>query len=648
MVGQNHGEFTMPARRRVQGWLLRVPIVGAVLFHAATAARRPGWLVFERVTDLRDLSDRDREAAVWDLEPIVEHQGECGARQLLEQARSRADALAAGLVGGVGELQVDGLVSAVGELLEVRELLWRASGYARMRGYLDSSDVAASALRGATDSAQAEVDATLLFFELEWVALDQERAEALSAAAGDRLKFAVRYLRRLRDRRSYLLSEEQERVLAETSVQRLSAWKRLYSENVASLTAEIDGASVPMSQALSQLSSPKRAERRQALAAIAAGARVGLSTRVAAYNQVLGEKAVDDRLRGYRTWLSSRNLTNEITDIAVDNLLAAITARYELPRRWNRLKAQLLGVERLATSDLQAPLPSAERPVPFAETRAVITAAWSAFSPHAGAIIADFFTQGRIDAPIRANKQAGALCAQAGATSRPYVLVNYDSRPADTMSLAHELGHGLHFELARTQGALQCKSSIPMAEVASTFSEALIAQHLMASAADDRERLALLAARIDDAMLNVFQGCALASAEAQMHHYRREHGELGTEELSEIWTRSLRDLWHDTIEIEDGIRVLWSVIPHLIWEPGYLYSYSYGLLTAWSFFGHYQRVGTSFAEHYMAMLAAGGTRSPTELAALAGLDATDPKFWNAGLDLLDRALTEAEALAKTL
>jgi oligoendopeptidase F len=604
-------------------------------------------VAFGRVAGLFDLSDANLEAVVWNLEPIVDSQGEDGARQLLRQAQARADALTKEFAGVVAHLEIDALVGVVSELTEIRELLWRASGYGRMRGYADSSDAVAGALRGAAETAQAEIDAKLLFFELEWIALDDDRVEALLASAGDRLDFAAHHLRRLRARRPYLLSHEQERILAETSVQRLSAWKRLYAENAAGLTAEIDGDSVPMPQAMSLLGSAVREQRLEAMVAIAVGAVDGLPVRVAAYNQVLGEKAVDDRLRGYPTWLSARNLLNGTSDAAVEAQLAAIGARRDLPQRWNRLKARLLSVERLATSDLRAPLPNVTRSVSFSESRQLITAAWSSFSSRAGAIVDAFFTQGLIDAPIRANKQGGAMCAHAGASSHPYVLLNYDSRPQDTMSLAHELGHALHFELARTQRALQCETSIPMAEVASTFSEALIAEHLMASATDDRERLALLAARLDDAMLNVFEGCAYLSAEAAMHRHRREHGELNVEELSEIWTSSLTDLWGDTIKIEEGHRLLWSLIPHVIWEPGYLYSYSYGLLTAWSAFARYKQAGDGFAEDYLSMLAAGGSRSPEDLVAMIGLQANDPGFWNVGLDQLDRMLKEAESLAET-
>jgi oligoendopeptidase F len=207
-------------------------------------------VAFGRVAELFDLSDADLEAVVWNLEPIVDSQGEDGARQLLRQAQARADALTKEFAGLVAHLEIDALVAVVSELTEIRELLWRASGYGRMRGYADSSDALAGALRGAAETAQAEIDAKLLFFELEWVALDDDRVEALLASAGDRLDFAAHHLRRMRARRPYLLSHEQERILAETSVQRLWAWKRLYSENAARLIAEIDGDSVPIAQAM--------------------------------------------------------------------------------------------------------------------------------------------------------------------------------------------------------------------------------------------------------------------------------------------------------------------------------------------------------------------------------------------------------------
>lgn len=593
-----------------------------------------------------DVNGPGLDAVVWDLEPIVENRGDAGARRLLEEARSRAAAFRTGFAERVAQLDVEELVAAVSELVEIRELLWRAGGYARMRSFADSSDTAASALQGAAETAQAGIDADLLVFELGWIALDDERAEALLAGAGERLDSAAHHLRRVRDRRPYLLTAEQERVLAETSVQRLSAWKRLYSENAAALTIELDGETLPMAQALSLVNAPARERRTRVMAAIAAGAASGLPVRVAAYNQVLGEKGVDDRLRGFPTWLSSRNLVNETTDTAVDSLLAAVAARHDLPQRWNRLKARLLGIERLASCDLRAPLPLLTRSVPFSESRELIVAAWSRFSPRAGEIVEIFFTQGLIDAPIRANKQSGALCAQAGASSHPYVLVNYDSRPEDTMAMAHELGHALHLELARPRRALQWITSIPMLEVASTFSEALIAQHLMARATDDSERLTLLAARLDDAMLNVFEACADLGAEARMHRERREQGELSAERISEIWTASMTDMWQDTIEIEDGYREFWSLLPHMIWEPGYFYSYAYGLLTAWSAFARYRQIGDAFATDYLSMLAAGGSRSPRELVAMLGLDLTEPGFWNAGLELLDSMLSEAEGLAQ--
>lgn len=620
-----------------------VPPSRSVTRHRLAAAA--AGLRFGRMVDSLAVADRERDGAVWDLEPIVGGRGADGARELLAQARSRAEALRAELEGRVATLEADALVAAVDELVEIRELLWQGRGYGRMRSYADSSDPVAGALRGAAEDAQAAVDADLLVFELGWIALEDERAEALLAEAVDRLGFASHHLRRLRHRRPYLLSPGEERVLAETQVQRLSAWKRLYSENAAGLTIELDGETLPMAQGLGLLAAPDRQLRLRVMAAIAEGAQSGLPVRVAAYNQVLGEKAIDDRLRGFSTWLSARNLENETTDPAVDAMLAAVGARHDLPRRWYRLKARILGVERLASSDLRAALPSVTRQVPFAQSRELIVAAWSQFSPRAGELVELFFTEGLIDAPIRQGKQSGALCSQAGAGNHPYVLVNYDARPEDTMALAHELGHALHHELARSQRALQCESSIPMAEVASTFSESLVFQHLIARAADDRERLALLAARIDDAMTNVFLGGAILTAEAEMHRVRREQGELSGEQLSQIWEGALSGMLQDTTEIEEGMRLLWSLIPHLIFTPGYMYSYAYGLLTAWSAFVHHQQGDGDFAEAYLNMLAAGGSRSPDELVTMIGLDLSDPDYWARGLSLLDAMVSKADELA---
>lgn len=342
------------------------------------------------------VTDRERDGAVWDLEPIVGGRGVDGARELLADCRSRAAKLRSELERRVAMLGAAELVAAVDELVEIRELLWQGRGYARLRGYSDSSDPAAGALQAAAEEAQAAVDADLLVFELDWVALEDERAEALLIEAGDRLGFASHYLRRLRHRRPYLLSPDEERLLAETKVQRLLAWKRLYLENAAGLTIELDGETLPMAQALGLRAAPDRELRLRVMTGIAEGAQSGLPVRVAAYNQVLGEKAIDDRLRGFPTWLSARNLENETTDPAVDALLAAVGARHDLPRRWYRLKARILGVERLASTDLQAALPSVTRSVPFAQSRELIVAAWSQFSPRAGELVELFFTKGLI------------------------------------------------------------------------------------------------------------------------------------------------------------------------------------------------------------------------------------------------------------
>jgi oligoendopeptidase F len=584
-------------------------------------------------------------AAVWDLEPLVGAAGDDGARALIVAARVRTVEFTARYKGRVRELSAADFVVAVSVLADIRELVDRVEAYAGLRGAVDGADPSVGQLRGVTETATAEIAARLLFFELEWMAMSDARAETLLAEAGDRLSFAAHHLRRWRARRPYLLSDAEERVLAETSVPRQIAWKRLYADNANALTVEFGGRTAPLSEAVARLFSPDRDSRIASMTALGPGLERGLETRVAAYNQVLAEHAVNDRLRGYRTWLSARNLANETTDAAVRAQLSAIENRADLPRRWNRCKAKLLGIDQLRTADVMAPLPTAARDIPFNHARNVVVSSWGGFSMNAAEIMDRFFSEGRIDAPMRTGKPPGAFCESTSAERHAYVLINYSGQPTETMALAHELGHGLHHELNRSQGPLQRRTSIPMLEVASTFSEALVFETLINEAATDGERLNLIAARIDDAMGNVFLTLAYFNAETAFHTRYREQGELTVKQYSDMWATALTDMWGDTMTLDPTFRLWWSFIPHMIESPGYLYSYSFGLLTAWSAYGRYRDVGAPFVEDYLAMLAAGGSRTPKELVAMLGLDVEAPDYWNAGLDLLDELLTEAERLS---
>jgi oligoendopeptidase F len=595
-------------------------------------------------TPTDEAEDIELAAAVWDLAAIVDGGGDAGALALLDEARTRADALADRLRGRIRELGVDELAAATRELDAIHDLLLRASIYAELRTNADSADTAGAQLQGAVEERKAQIEAVLLFFELEWVALEDDAVEALLAGDPEGLENAGHYLRRLRSRRPYLLSPAEEQILAETSVPRLAAWKRLYFENASRLSVDLDGETMPLTEALARLDDARREVRLAAADALAPALEAGLSTRVAAYNQVFGEKAIDDRLRGYPTWLTSRNLDNEASDESVAALLSAIRSRADIVQGWYRTKAKLLEIDRLRTSDINAPLPSDRPAVAYGQARDTVLEAWGELSPRAEALLAPFF-EGRIDAPIRHGKQSGAFSASGAPSAPGYVLVNYGSRLRDTLILAHELGHGLHGELVRPRGALQARTSIPMHEVASTFSEAVVNDFLLRRAASDAERLEIIAAQLDDAMMNVFWTAALADAEAGLHARRREAGELSADGISAIWTEAQERAWGDTVEVEPAYRLWWSHMPHLVMEPGYLYSYSYGLLVSWSAYARFREEGAPFVEKYLEMLAAGGSRSPRDLLAMIGLDLEDPAIWDAGLDLLEARVAEAEALA---
>ncbi|HWE59764.1 MAG TPA: M3 family metallopeptidase [Solirubrobacteraceae bacterium] len=589
--------------------------------------------------------DPELAAAVWDLEPIVGGEGAAGARRLIAEAQSRADAFATAYTDRVASMDSEELVTALAELSAIRDLMARADRYASLRTFSNSADAEGTSLQGASEAAAAEIAAKLLFFDLEWSGLEESRAERLLAGAGPRLDHATDHLRRLRARRAHQLTPAEERVLAETSVPRVAAWKRLFFENANALTVELDGETLPLTEADSRLRAPERTVRLAAMAAMDSGLQSGLPTRVTAFNQLLGEKAVDDRLRGFATWRSSRNLDNGLSDAAVDIQQAAVAARKDIPRRWSRLKARLLGLETLATCDLDAPLLSATAAVPYARARDVILAAWHDFSPQAEGLLEPFFSDGRIDAPIRANKRSGAFCDSVAPSQHPYILTNYGARSVEVSWLAHELGHGLHMELCRPMGKLGEPYSIPVIEMPSTFSENLVVDRQLADAGSDTERLELLLIRLDAAILNVFRASAYHQAETRMHALYREQGELSADQLSHAFSEATSQMFGDTLEIEPAFTKQWSLMPHLVSAPGYLYAYSFGMLLAWSAHARYRELGDAFVGDYLAMLAAGGSRTSAELMGMIGLDLEAPELWHTALHLIEVQLNEAERLA---
>ena len=589
------------------------------------------------------LSDPELLATEWDLSPLVDGEGEAGVERLLDDATDRATAFAEAYAGKVAGLDAGRLEAAMRELAELGDLLGRAGSYASLQFAIDTAEPARGALLQRVQERATAIETKLLFFELEWAAVEDEQAERL--VSDGRLAFCAHYLRSARRYRPHLLSEPEEKILAEKSISSNSAWSRLFGELVTALRIALEDDELTLDVALSRLQAPDRELRRTTAEAVSTALEPGIRTRAFIYNTLVHDKSVEDRLRSYPNWLASRNLANEASDESVTALIEAVRSRYDIPQRWYALKARLMGIERLADYDRSAPVVDEDVTFSFAEARDLVLDSYDSFSPEAGRIVRRFFDEHWTDAPVRPHKRGGAFCAYTVPSVHPYVLLNFTARRRDVLTMAHELGHGLHAALAQPQGIFHQSTPLTLAETASVFGEAIVFGRLLDATTGDEQRLALLAERIDGAIATVFRQMAMNRFEHLVHTRRRAEGELSVDRINATWTETQVELFGDSVEVTDGYRMWWSYVPHFINTPGYVYAYAYGQLLALSAYSRYLQEGDSFVPQYLELLAAGGSRSPVELAAIVGMDLGDPGFWDAGLALVDGQLAEAEQLA---
>ena len=591
------------------------------------------------------LQDPELLATEWDLAPLVDDDPDHGVDRQLEAALDRAIAFSEAHAGRVAELDGKGLRAAMRELEAIYELIGKAASYASLRFSTDTADPTRGALLQRMQELATEIETKLLFFELEWAALDDARADELLAADG--LDFARHYLRSARRYRPHLLSEPEEKILAEKSISSHGAWSRLFGELVSSLRVALDGEEQTLDMALARLQDPDRDARRSAAEAVSVALEPGLRTRAFIFNTLAHDKSVEDRLRRYPHWLAARNLANEASDESVMALITAVRARYDIPQRWYRLKAKLLGVDRIADYDRAAPVLPEDVSFSYGEARDLVLETYEAFSPEAGRVVRRFFDEHWIDAPVRPHKRGGAFCSYTVPSVHPYVLLNFTARRRDVLTMAHELGHGLHAALAQPQGVFHQSTPLTLAETASVFGETLVFGRLLDAATTDDERLSLLAERIDGAIATVFRQMAMNRFEHLFHTGRRTEGELSVDRINGFWVEAQSELFGDSVEITEGYHSWWSYVPHFINTPGYVYAYAYGQLLALSAYGRYREQGEAFVPRYLELLASGGSRTPEELGSIVGIDLADPGFWDAGLALVEEQLTAAEALAAT-
>ena len=592
-----------------------------------------------------DTADLTAADVAWDIDSILPD-GSSPA-DLFDQADVLADGLTS-LRGRVGDLDVSELAEAMHTMAELQDTMSRAAHHAMLAFSTATDDPARGAAMAAAQERSTAIGTKLIFFDLEWAAADDHHAAKV--LADPRLDFCRHHLDNLRLSRPYLLSEAEETIVAEKSQTGSAAWTRLFDELTSAITIdlpdELGGSGVPLMQGFAMMQHPDRAVRQSLATAVTAGLEPGLRTRAYLFNTLLHDKAIDDRLRGFPSWVSSRNLSNEASDESVQALVDAVVDNYSIARRWYTLKAQVLGLDKLADYDRMASVASADRDIGWSEGTQIVRDAYASFSPELAGIVGRFIDESWIDAPVRPGKRGGAFAAGVSPKHHPYVLLNWTSKSRDVATLAHELGHGVHFYLAREQGVFHQNTPLTLAETASVFGETVTSNRLLSMIDDPNERFALLASTLEDSIATVFRQIAMNRFEHAVHTARRTEGELSVERFGDLWAESQHAMLGDSVEITDGYRNWWSYVPHFMGSPGYVYAYAYGQLLALSVYARYQEEGEAFVPAYLDLLRAGGSDTPENLARIVDCDLTDPNFWRNGLKIVEGQLAAAEEAAR--
>jgi oligoendopeptidase F len=538
----------------------------------------------------------------------------------------------------------DRIAEAIAEFENLSEIMGRIMAYAGLVHAGDTSDPTCAKFYGDAHEKITLASSHLLFFGLEINRMDDaalDRAIAKSAA----LRHYQPWLADLRLDRPFQLEDNLEQLFHDKSVTSYAAWNRLFDETMAKLKFSIGGESLAIEPALNLLQEPERATREDAAAEIARVLDENGRLFTLITNTLAKDRQISDDWRGFEDVAASRHLANRVEPEVVEALVEAVCRSFpETSHRYYRLKAKWLDLEKLQYWDRNAPLPfSPQRRFRWEEARETVLGAYRAFSPEMADIANRFFVSNWIDAPVRAGKQAGAFSHPTVPSVHPYVLLNYQGRPRDVMTLAHELGHGVHQVLAADQGALMAQTPLTLAETASVFGEMLTFRAMLNNCTDRSERRAMLAQKIEDMINTVIRQIAFYLFERKVHIERRQ-GELTQETIGEFWMEVSRESLGPAFDLADSYRAYWSYIPHFIHSPFYVYAYAFGDCLVNSLYQVYQASEEGFQKRYFDMLRAGGSKRYAQLLAPFGLDASDPKFWDRGLAVIEGLIDELEAM----
>ena len=533
---------------------------------------------------------------------------------------------------------------AIKEYEALSELMGRIASFAGLYYYGDTTDPKRMKLFGDVQQKLTDANTPLIFFSLEINRIDDdvlEKAMASNPAIGHYRP----WLEDLRLDKPYELEDKLEQLFHEKSITGYSAWNRLFDETMSSLRFDVDGEELAIEQTLNMLQDADGAVRKKASEALAKTFGANLRTFTLITNTLAKDKEISDRWRGFQDIADSRHLANRVEREVVDALSSAVEKAYpRISHRYYALKAKWLGLEKLENWDRNAPLPETPQAlISWDEARETVLSAYGNFAPEMAEIARKFFDKNWIDAPVRPGKAPGAFAHPTVPSAHPYVLLNYMGKPRDVMTLAHELGHGVHQVLAGEQGALMASTPLTLAETASVFGEMLTFRSLLERTTNKRERKAMLAQKAEDMINTVVRQIAFYQFERRVHTERRE-GELTSERIGEIWMDVQRESLGDAVHLNPGYETFWTYIPHFIHSPFYVYAYAFGDCLVNSLYAVYQNSEKGFQQKYFDMLKAGGTKHHKELLAPFGLDATDPNFWSKGLSVVEGIIDELEAM----
>ncbi len=578
----------------------------------------------------------------WDLTDFYQNTKDPKIQQDLDDLKEKVSKFVEVYAGNLTSGQV--ILSAIKDYEAIEDLMAKLMSYAFLNSTTQLKETEPQQFLQHIQEQVTNLATPLVFFNLELSKLDEA---VLTQGYTDvpALKRYESWLNNVRLYKDHQLSEDQERLLMEKALTGRSAWNRLYDETLAGIQFEWRGDKIGISEIVDKLSDKDANVRAEAAKSMSAGLKAHLNIFTMVTNVLAKDKEIDDRWRKYSHAVASRNLANQVEDEVVEALVAAVRGSYkDLTHRYYALKAKWLGVDKIEYWDRNAPLPSADdRTIAWDEAKKTVYEAYHRFSPELAEVGQRFFDNPWIDVPAKPGKRSGAFAHPTAPSVHPYLMLNYQGKLRDVMTLAHELGHGVHQVLASDQGPLLADTPLTVAETASVFGEMLTFRSLLEGCATKDQRRNLMAAKVEDMLNTVVRQIAFFEFEKRVHNMRRQK-ELTSDDLGDIWMETQRDALGDAVNLDDSIRPYWAYISHFIHAPFYVYAYAFGDCLVNSLYAVYQQGHPKFAEKYLDLLRAGGSKRYPELLAPFGLDAKDPAFWSQGLSMISGMIDELEQL----